>query len=106
MKKTYADKCLERAEKATEGPWTVIDDEYGLRIPEVKGICEGCVGWLKPAYEEEAEFIAHSRTDVPELARRLKAAIDLLKDFENTKGLFAYGLAYRIQELEKDIENE
>lgn len=21
MKKTYADQCLERAEKATEGPW-------------------------------------------------------------------------------------
>jgi hypothetical protein len=44
--KTYADVCLERAERMSEG--------------------------------EDAEFIAHARTDVPELARRLKMACDSL----------------------------
>ncbi len=50
---------LERlARAATPGHWTVIDDEYGLRIPEVKGVCEGCVGSLRPAYEKDAAYIA------------------------------------------------
>lgn len=82
MSKTYADQCLERADKATEGPWNKVDDEYGIRIPEVKGECEGCIGWLKPAYEEDAVFIAHARTDVPELARRLKRSIDIVRQFD------------------------
>ncbi len=55
--KTYADQCLERAEKATKGPWKAGHSYH---------------------FEKNAEFIAHSRTDVPELARRLKKACDLL----------------------------
>jgi hypothetical protein len=58
--KTYADQCLERAEKATEGPWSPLSD-----------LIVGCM--------DDSEFIAHARTDVTELARRLKEACDYLR---------------------------
>lgn len=73
--KTYADECLERAEGAAEGPWRVTPYEYGFRILEVNG----CSDWLKLIYEGDAEFIAHARTDVPELSRRLKHACMVLR---------------------------
>lgn len=57
--KTYADECLERAEKATEGPW-----KSGVTYH----------------HEQNAKFIAHARTDVPELARRLKKACETIRE--------------------------
>ena len=77
MKKTYADECLERAEEATGGPWS--EYQYGVcsekvynSVNERLNIC----GEVKP---RDAEFIAHSRTDVVELARKLKKACDRLR---------------------------
>jgi hypothetical protein len=100
-KKTYADECLERAEKATIGPWIYdlgngevetsehrvticnragnlerkqdVEHRYGDEIPlEV-------IKLLQADNNDDMEFIAHARTDVPELARRLNEAIRLLK---------------------------
>lgn len=57
--KPYADTCLERASMATEGPWKVIT-------------CKSL---------EDADFICEARTDVPELARRLKKACEALRAY-------------------------
>ena len=88
MKKTYADECLERAEKATEGPWTATSDWEAWAVASLNAHTD-VVGTLSRAYRipsrkhlgcelRDADFIANARTDVPELARRLKRAIDLL----------------------------
>lgn len=77
---TYADVCLERAEKATPGNWDVHDGGEYWDIQGPEGLVVSCgregevtVGW------EDAEFIAHARTDLPELARRLKRAISIIE---------------------------
>ena len=89
MTETYADICLERADKATKGPWEAeriyhndgsinyeINDRYQL------------VAFREQNFEEpirakfNADFYAHASTDVPELAIRLKivcAALAILK---------------------------
>jgi len=101
VKKTYADECLERAEKATEGPWFLVSDlpTYGVaahphlndpvitknrlyRVPTRTNF--GCS-------EEDAEFIAHAREDVPELARRLKMACEQLRRAERDTWERKYG---------------
>lgn len=63
MTKSYADQCLDRAERATPGPWK---NEPASQP------------WLRNR-TNNAEFCRHARTDVPELARRLKKAIDALQ---------------------------
>lgn len=68
MKKTYADECLERAEKATEGPWESSCDNVATSDFHI------CA-----TYNNDEEFIAHARTDVPELAKRLKIALKELR---------------------------
>jgi hypothetical protein len=71
MTRTYADICLESAEKATNGPWIEKNDWY---IEKPNGIR------LAEAYDvRNIQFIAHARTDVPELSRRLKRACDALR---------------------------
>lgn len=86
MKKSYADLCLERAEKATEGPWQVsclfgsrdlpvqIDDREDNPIIKIDQEC------INPT--PNCEFIAHARTDVPTLSKLLNAAIAKLRELE------------------------
>jgi len=81
--KTYAQQCLERAEKATPGPWHIghMNESEGMSIGE-------------EIHLDSATFIAHSRTDVVELAKRLERAINIvraitkLKPRWDDKGLF------------------
>lgn len=73
MTKTYPDESLERAEKATEGPWEASCDT--VSVPD-QVICY--------THNNDEEFIAHARTDVPELARRLKRACDFLRFVDGT----------------------
>jgi hypothetical protein len=81
MNKTYADQCLERAEKATEAPWRSYDifgpdygEVYGPNVATEKLILGSAA---------DAEFIAHARTDVPELASRLNYVCAILSQIEN-----------------------
>ena len=68
-----------RANAATSGPWeveaaAVVCDRYEDERPGVCGPHD--VDW--PLLAEDAEFIAHARTDVPALVaevRRLRAAL-------------------------------
>lgn len=110
-KKSYADQCLERAEKATVGPWksTWREDENRNKkqIESTSSIVFG-KSFILP---HDAEFISHARTDVPELARRLKKACEALAKIAYWKSdanvcCFpedCYGL---IDELEAPLENK
>ena len=86
-----------RANAATEGPWeafgTVIDAITG------PGDCRGCSGILSPAHEpacyyseiagageQDAEFIAHARTDVPDMAAALRAVLEIHQDGGESQG--------------------
>jgi hypothetical protein len=87
MKKTYTDECLERTKIATEGPWKTYkthDASFadGIRQEQTQEdiICGSIDYEQRGVYTQaDAEFIAHARTDVPELARRLNRAIEALK---------------------------
>lgn len=74
-KKTYADECIERAVKATEGPWEYILDENWIDSNSGLVVNPSCGNLDKGHRITNGEFIAHSRVDVPELARRLKVSI-------------------------------
>lgn len=72
------DEIQARADKATDGPWsrfeTMMADTFvvGPRGFIREDIVSG------PTYEREnAEFIAHARTDVPALVGALRAVLDL-----------------------------
>lgn len=102
MGKTYADLCLERAAKATEGPWKYqfVDDCMGMArslscnnedvdVDSEFWIWEQLYGGddTRDSVKltlETAQFIVHSRSDVPELARRLKKACDFLRYVDGT----------------------
>lgn len=100
--KTYAEICLARANASTTGPWVAsLDHNEWPKIIGVKGHCEGCVGWLAPYLDEDAEFIAHARTDVPELAIRLKTAIEIIK----TQHKYIQMLGGNIKDIQSAIDD-
>jgi hypothetical protein len=116
--KTYADECLERASKATEGPWTrefIYIRSKDFPVADTADRCEADIatvrGWGHLQYKGEkiaieiqdanGEFIAHSRTDVVELARRLNRACEMLRDNDDGTGI-QIKLA---DELEASLEN-
>lgn len=85
-KKTYAEECIERANAATEGPWIVYKTDFADHPDGIKSKSEDDIICGSIQYEqsgintkETAEFIAHSRVDVPELARRLQLACQELR---------------------------
>ncbi len=82
--KTYAQICLDRADKATPGPWEAPEDIFPLIY------CDNFQGAIAAGYdtEENRQFIAHSRTDVVELAKRLEKAIVALR-FYADRGKYA-----------------
>lgn len=80
MTKPYADTCLERADKATEGPWSTLEEEnevHAIKFVDNGGDPLHIAQWINEP--ENAEFIAYARTDVPELAKRLKRALEALR---------------------------
>ena len=84
----------ERCEKATPGPWVKVPaspgtrlavfNRYGIEQPEdadgnSESICYA-TGWM---IEDNAEFIAHARTDIPALVaevERLRSLVETLVD--------------------------
>jgi hypothetical protein len=91
MIKSYADECLERAEKAFHKPALLIHKPIQDKCPSCKHASQfdgQCINHFCSEYyptipdrsHEQAysDFIAHARTDVPELARRLKDAIGVI----------------------------
>ena len=80
-----------RAEQATLGPWRTGGDseEYRSAYVETTWAVDGehtelVTDYLKPA---DAEFIAHSRTDVPKLVTALEAVEALVTSTPQVSGL-------------------
>ena len=113
-------EMLQRAEKATKGPWYALewgDDERmtvetkgdGPRICSINDMEEKCGHPLR----ETADFIAASRTDLPTILTRLaneraKLAIAMealgkanAGDYGDDLEIFARKILARINELEK-----
>lgn len=56
----------ERADKATPGPWVAADDDETTLAIDAPNV--GLFAWLDAEkHYEDAEFIAHARSDVPAL---------------------------------------
>ena len=75
-----------RANAATEGPWE------GIRYPDwflgrviVSGELSVCVAEDFPD-DADAEFIAHSRTDVHDMAAALRAVLEIHQDGGESQG--------------------
>lgn len=66
------DEIEARANAATEGPW----EAHGSLITSLTG--PG--GEVAEASGQDTEFIAHSRTDVPDMAAALRAVLKLHKE--------------------------
>ncbi len=103
---SFAKRCLERAEKASPGPWRIghmnevypfadVDDANGVSIAEEVSM-------------NDAVFIAHSRVLVVELAMRLEKACKALRDCEVTEDNNGFARSYHphralADELERTI---
>ena len=118
MKKTFADICLERAEKATVGPWThsstchqvnhVYSEHQGFIVSDLVGSIAKIRSGRYEFQKLNGEFIAHARTDVPELARRLNKSIEIGKNLAmalEQRGFASAPLLVHLLELEK-VEGE
>lgn len=97
-KKTYAEVCIERAKLANEGPWTAAacGDDYRKVV--------GGSGWaiVIDVSPMDADFIAASRTDVPELAKRLQRACDELRTYSK----YVYGIDSMLADELEDMPND
>ena len=74
------DKIEARANAATEGPWNVFVgriDHPGRSLVAVA---------YDVAREEDAEFIAHARTDMPDMAAALRAVLEIHQDGGESQG--------------------
>ena len=96
------DEIEARTNAATEGPWAPWRDQDGALhmngllmvgnaaavIPEGESWVEGVdVNPIAHTYTpEDREFIAHARTDVPDMAAALRAVLELHKREESPSG--------------------
>ncbi|MDQ8040622.1 hypothetical protein RDI86_02010 [Cellulosimicrobium sp. XJ-DQ-B-000] len=88
----YLAAVQQRADAATDGPWTKDPDEPSIVLkPDAPGGWDGTAiatvqrddyGLVE---EANTEFIAASRTDVPRLVAALTAALDLADDPQRHK---------------------
>lgn len=88
---TRLQEIKERCEKATPGPWTgpryandsiYAKHHHGTERAVAKTFLQTCCAGndeVSFPYWENAEFIAHSREDIPWLVSQLEKAIELAK---------------------------
>lgn len=95
----------ERANAATPGPWRVLKEERDHFIDTV--CCKTPIVREDVTFIEDAEFIAHARTDIPALITALREAWDVCTVYERfyreTRNR-AEAAEARVRELEAAIE--
>ena len=80
-----------RANAATEGPWEAEHHYNRLTgkhvVSEIPRVAE-CMGNGDGGLDckEDAEFIAHARTDVPDMAAALRAVLEVHQDGGESQG--------------------
>ena len=72
-------KIEARANAATEGPW----EAHGSLITSLTA---GPGGEVAEASGQDTEFIAHTRTDVPDMAAALRAVLEVHQDGGESQG--------------------
>jgi hypothetical protein len=88
-----ATEALERAEKATEGPWEIEWDQVDDETPWPAWLDGSKVGHLvtfEEASPEDAIFITAARTDVPTLAHAVLELVGMLRATDKALGVI-YG---------------
>ena len=108
------DEIQARADAATDGPWVLMPplcgpDGQGVYETEDYGpICE--VGDPYPRGrnnpQENMEFIAHARADVPRLVAALRAVLDACSTYEKTQAIYRIEMGQReiIRVVRAEIE--
>ena len=87
------DKIEARANAATEGPW---EADWRFTGWDISGNDDDGLTELiaSDAYGEDAEFIAHARADVPDMAAALRAVLAIHQDGGESQGYLDDG-SYR-----------
>lgn len=89
----------ERAKAATAGPWHTVGNTLYLRKPTKGRPAKGDVDWFAfPGNADTANFIAHSREDVPQLVaevRRLRAIVSGVENEMLKAGVWYSGCSCR-----------
>jgi len=95
----------ERSEKATPGPWTYVPgeliedgaDSYYEDAPNIKGPFTVDMDEYWALGENNADFIAHSREDVPALLAEVERQITIASEFADrfSKAAFELGRTSR-----------
>lgn len=87
MKKSLADEALELVNAATPGPWNYTYDgsgDYSIGPSDPQSESRTCHIWAthneRENARENAALIAAAPTLIAELARRLKKAIEMLRE--------------------------
>lgn len=71
-----------RAESAAAGPWRIERHDLSLWVLSEDQMLEANLGYVGNHPERNAEFIAHSRTDVIRLIDALDAVEDWMKNLD------------------------
>lgn len=104
----------ERAEKATPGPWLVAPEKCG---PEGQGVYEsdgfGCICEVGDPYprgnnrpQENMEFIAHAREDVPALVAEVERLRKALSYYADEKHYEPYCIPIQMGDYASDVTED
>ena len=93
------DAIEQRAAQATTGPWGWDHDEYECAVPCTPDGCPGHPNGFAfvdvieggEIRVEDATFIAHARTDVPALVKKLRGAREILRMLTSPTALHTDG---------------
>lgn len=85
------DEIEARANAATDGPWYVERDEFDFPVVTVQdGLTDNAVTVADDMNTENAEFIAHARTDTPALVALVRDIKALAEEWDDN-GYSLYG---------------
>ena len=80
---TALEEIKARAEGATEGPWSTRRFDLDLFVVAENGALNPInLGYVGNRPEDDAEFIAHARTDIPKLLAALEAVAGELAELD------------------------
>ncbi len=74
---TFTQQILERAEKATPGPWHICHLDEDVTFLDIDAPLNSSIA--ESVHAPDAIFIAHSRVDLVEACKRLERAIGTIK---------------------------
>ena len=83
-----------RANAATEGPWEAFpgyQTDFGAWMSAAVDTADGEYLVVEAERDKDAEFIAHARADVPDMAAALRAVLEIHQDGGESQGYLDTG---------------